>query len=421
MKINKYQTLAFLFGLGSAITVRIIGIFAISDLISLFIIPYIFKYKQYLYNKIFRSLILYLVLWMFSAIVSDIYNNTNLLNSLKGFFTLIPFLTCIIYSYWLLKKDINLMSFFLWGYSISFMLSAGFGLDAFYSELIQLREVESVSQLGHYNKIIMWIVSSFISGAFALSFFSKFPKLITFISFSFSFFILSYGSRSIFLIFFIVSLLLFYFIWIVKLNNLHNLINFQKKLPLILFFFFLFSFLAKEVYSLGASSGFLGESEKQKYDDQLNTKLGLFSGRGEIISAFLAIKDSPIFGHGSYAVDNNGYGYQAAKLIQASDITLEWNFSKIGENYIPTHSHLGQAWVYNGIFGGVFWFFVLFGVLGVFVKKYLFLFPKYQAYILFSLSNTIWNILFSPFSQRPFLAISIVFFIVLMEHKKPIN
>ncbi len=424
MKFTKDQLLAFLFGLGATISIRLVGIFAISDLIAIFFLPFLVFKQNMFTDRRFRRVIILLLLWMASTIVSDIYNDTSTINSIKGIFTLVPFLACLVFAYWLLRKNYELMIPFLWGYAISFTLSAGFGFDAFYIEMIQTKGVTEVSQLGHYNKIRIWIISAFISGAFAITYFKKYPKFVTLVIFLFSFIVLIDGSRSTFLIYFIVALSLIYILRITKYLPWEGVLwsmNLKRKVTRFSIYIILLIFIAKEVYSISVTSGYLGENERQKYEDQSNTKIGLFSGRGEIISSLLAIKDSPILGHGSYAIDNFGYGYKAAKLIGANDLSLEWNMNIIGENYIPTHSHIWQAWVYNGFLGGVFWIYILCGILIVFMINYLFSFPKYQAYVLFASIGTFWSILFSPFSQKPLLAFTIVFFIVLMKEKNKLQ
>jgi len=417
MKFTKNQLIAFLFGLGATISVRLIGIFALSDLIAIFFLPFL-AFKQNMFaDRRFRKVILLLLLWMASTVVSDIYNHSTMTNAVKGFFTLVPFLACLIFAYWLLRKNYELMIPFLWGYAISFTLSAGFGWDAFYKEMLQTKGLSEVSQLDHYTKIIMWIISAFISGAFAITYFKRHPRFVTLVIFSFSFIVLLDGSRSIFLLYFIVAISLFYILRTTKNLPWDGVLwsmNLQRKVTRFSFYIIVLIFAAKGVYSISATNGYLGENERQKYEEQSNTRIGLFSGRGEIISSFLAIKDSPILGHGSYAIDDVGYGYKAAKLIGANNLSLEWNLNRIGENYIPTHSHLWGAWVNNGILGGVFWLYIIFAVLIKFFRQYLFSYPDYLAFLLASLSSLLWNILFSPFSQKPLLAMTLVFLIVIM-------
>lgn len=417
MKINKYQALAFLFGLGSAITVRIIGIFAISDIISLIFLPFLLIERNLFREKLFSKLILFLILWMVSTFLSDIYNKTDLLNSLKGFFTLIPFFSCLVFSYWLLKKNLDLINWFLWGYIFSFILSAGLGFDAFYIEMIKNKGVNSIEELGHYNKIFVWIISSFITGAFSITYFRFYPKLVLFFLFVLSLFQLFEGSRGLFLITFSCSLFIFYFLRLINYNfsNFLNSFYFNfKKLSMFIFQFGIVLFLSYFIYFLSVTNGLLGETELEKFQIQKDTKIGLLSGRKEFVSSFLAIKDSPIFGHGSFAVDKKGYAIEAA-LITGDDYTYNVLYKTEDEFQIPAHSHIWHAWVTNGFLGAFFWFFVLFKILLKFFRYYLLDFPKYLAFALLALGNAFWNILFSPFSQKPYLSMIIIFFIVIME------
>ena len=97
-------------------------------------------------------------------------------------------------------------------------------------------------------------------------------------------------------------------------------------------------------------------------------KLGvLVGGRPETLVAIQAIIDSPIIGHGSFAVDE-----KYLQLLQ--DIQYKYGYSDSDEAEdidvpsIPTHSHLTQAWVESGILGGIFWIYVLVLVGRMFVQ-----------------------------------------------------
>jgi O-antigen ligase len=417
LKLQKRQMLAFVFGLGATFTVRIIGIFALSDFIAIAFFPLLISKKDLFIDKNFRKVIVLLLLWMLATPISDIYNQTSWIDSLKGFFSLVPFLACLIFTYWLLNKDFRLINPFLWGYSISFVLSAGLGLDTFYQEMLSRKELTSVTQLGHYGKILTWILSSFITGAFSFTYFKRFPRLVILVIFIFSIFSLIEGTRSIFLINLIVavSLLVFFnysrkFDWDGKM--LQDFV--KRKIVRFSLILFLMLFTVKFIYEFSAQKGYLGEAELHKMEIQKSSKIGVLSGRGEFIAAAMAIKDEPLLGHGSFAKDKVGYGYKAALLASFSEEVVV-DIERKGEtNYIPAHSHLLQAWVYNGILGGIFWIFILY-LLFKFLINNAFLFPFYMAYILASLFSIIWSIIFSPFSNKPFLAASITFFLVLMK------
>ncbi len=69
-----------------------------------------------------------------------------------------------------------------------------------------------------------------------------------------------------------------------------------------------------------------------------------------------------ILGHGSWAEDPK-YGEMLMDLEQETGYQEEGGAAKVESFLIPTHSHLMSAWVYAGIFGAAFWFYVLYLVL----------------------------------------------------------
>ena len=110
-----------------------------------------------------------------------------------------------------------------------------------------------------------------------------------------------------------------------------------------------------------------------------------------------AIRDSPIIGHGSFAVDSKyvalkqqlqyEYGYSDTDMPEDSE-----------EPTIPTHSHLTMAWVESGIFGGIFWIFVLGLTFRGLIKISLTRPPLAPIYS-YLLLNFVWNVLYSPFGS----------------------
>src|SRR5206468_4091362 len=84
----------------------------------------------------------------------------------------------------------------------------------------------------------------------------------------------------------------------------------------------------------------------------------LLGGRPEIQVSLEAVKDSPILGYGSWAQDR--------KFVEMLfDIEVEQGVYEVSDlaefenNFIPTHSHLMGAWVWAGILGASFWFYIL--------------------------------------------------------------
>ena len=421
MKLSKGYLFVFLYGLGATISIRVVGILAISDIISILLIPFLISRRNMFVDSRFRKLLFFLFLWFVATFISDIVNESNLINSLKGFFTLVPFFSSLLFAYWVLRQNIRLIIPFLLGYSISFLLSAGFGIDAYYQESLARNNLTNASQLGHYSKIILWVIASFINGYFVLVYYKKKPKMVALILFILSLFLLIKGVRSSFLICFLVSVILLLIekqtfnipytgkSWTKKLN---------KKKGVFILFIIASIFISKSLYEYGAENGILGEEEEIKYRLQSNSKLGLLSGRPGVVIAYYAILDSPLFGHGSYARDEKGFSYEAGTMVTDLGQSMDILYDNIGEEQIEAHSHILQAWVNNGILATFFWFYVLFGIAGKFYRNYLFSKPEFFAYALISLLSLYWSILFNPFQQKPFLAFNIIFFVVLMQKKQ---
>jgi O-antigen ligase len=113
------------------------------------------------------------------------------------------------------------------------------------------------------------------------------------------------------------------------------------------------------VYGSMAKSGVLGMAAQVKYEFQSAGRYSfLLGGRNEIVFSSLAIRESPILGHGSFA--------SFPVLLQAEGAAqlVDWGYEYLlpGEDQpdlLPTHSGLFGAWVEAGILAVPFWLFLL--------------------------------------------------------------
>jgi O-antigen ligase len=159
------------------------------------------------------------------------------------------------------------------------------------------------------------------------------------------------------------------------------------------------AYLANVAIAYAANHGVFDEGIQAKFQSQSEGKLGvLFGGRPETLVAIQAIRDSPIIGHGSFAVDPK---YLAMK----QDIQYEYNYSDSdqpedaeGSPLIPTHSHLTQAWVESGLLGGIFWIYVL-GLTIRAILQVILMRPALAPLYSYLLLNFVWNLLYSPFGS----------------------
>jgi len=413
--LNKNNLYIFIYGFVSTISIRVLGIIYISEVLSILFLPFSIKYFINNGNKKSILLSILLIIWMISIPISDVYNGSEINDFLKGFFGVIPFLSSLLFAFYFLNKNIKLTIPFIWGFSFSFLWTSIFGIGSLNNDILNNESVNNITELYYFNKIIIWVLSSFISLALSISFYKKYPLFITLIILLFSFISLLNGTRSVFLLNFVTSVILI-------VNFLKNKFfptlskfkfSFATIILLIIFFFF-----AKNLYESSINLGLLGEEEVLKYESQSNSEFGLLSGRGEFIASLLAISDSFWFGHGSYAKDKNGYGYTAA-LISGDDRILEGKANYIiGETNIPTHSHLWFAWVNHGFLAAIFWLYLIFFICFKYLLKHLFNDTISLSFNVYAILFLTWTVLFSPFSQKTLVGFLIIYFILIVKKKR---
>lgn len=149
-------------------------------------------------------------------------------------------------------------------------------------------------------------------------------------------------------------------------------------------------------YEYGASQGYFGEQEQEKYRWQSSGTMGVVVGaRSEILASAKAVKDSPLIGHGSWA-KNPKYVFAMADELEEQGYEVH---GVLESDLIPSHSYLMGAWVEAGIVGAIFWVFgliltvrVLFGMRGID--------PILAPLLAFEAFNFLWAIPFSPFGAE---------------------
>jgi O-antigen ligase len=131
------------------------------------------------------------------------------------------------------------------------------------------------------------------------------------------------------------------------------------------------------IYKNLAIQGKLGQEEYDKfYSEMVDSEAGVLGSRDDIMRAWPFLSRHPIVGAGSSSLDRWGYIEDDIKL--------------------PGHSALVGAWVQNGIFGLVFWGYVLWMIM-VFVQKRVMSLQLYAPFTVMKTVSMVWAILFSPF------------------------
>ena len=414
--INK-KYVAFIVGLFSVTQVRFLGTFAISEFMIFVTIVYLLlknprPFRAMFQNKRMIVLLVLCFLWMCSTFFSDQINENDLTNSLKGFFGIVPLFFGFIFFYWLLYDNLSVIYFYILGSAISFVISLFVFVPSALEYTLAASGADSLLEITELGpRLFAAAIGGFVS-IISFKFYPKHPYIVCMVRLLNSLYALLKGSRGSFFLGLLITFILAYFARYSNKRFLNNnlITSIQKQLPIIIVVIIVGGIIAKNIYSYSAEQGYLGDSQKRKYEKQASSKMGLLSGRGEFVSAYLAIKDAPWFGHGSYPLDENGYAVEASELT--GDELLSDTYR---EEYIPTHSHLTGSWVQNGILGALFWIYGLY-LIFQFLSKYVYICPVYMGYTISASVGAFWNILFSPFSNRPALGVFFAFIIVMMNH-----
>lgn len=202
----------------------------------------------------------------------------------------------------------------------------------------------------------------------------------------------------------------------------------KRKQKIIIFIIMSFIFIgepiATGIYGKLTESGIFGAEAQKKYLQQTaGGKINiLLAGRSESLVSLVAIADSPLFGHGSWA-ESKYYYFLYLKSIENLGKNVNWDYAKHKNKYlIPSHSMLFGTWVYHGVIGAVFWIYILFLSLKV-LSKNIFGEISISVIEMMILYALIWDIFFSPFGEarRCIEAVYIVVICVILNNIKSYN
>ena len=149
-----------------------------------------------------------------------------------------------------------------------------------------------------------------------------------------------------------------------------------------------------QIYEYSVQKGWAGENARAKYERQTGGDFGLLlSGRGEILASSIAVIDSPLVGHGSWAKDCKYTSlYTEIRERAGHNVGQEKDIS-----LITAHSHLVGRWVQGGPVGAIVWLWVLRiaarGLMTLDAARH-----RYSPLIAFFAIALIWDVLFSPFN-----------------------
>jgi len=407
--LSSADVLALMLGLLALFYMEIVGQLYISEILLVLVTPILWlrRGQALLRNSDVRKILALGWIWFISQVVTDVIRQTPILDLARGWAGIIFLLINFCGLYLLLGNDIRRIKIFAFGFAISGLISPLIQPSSYYlAEPWKFGFGEPISLLiflfivmvskGHIFRIRKWVWLIIAIGA--LSFYLNARSLGGIVILS--------GV----ILWLRTSPLTWRFLAQIRLQNifLGGLLIGLIGLGLL------------QGYAYAASEGMLGQKVKEKFQFQDNGSVWglILGGRFEILGSSQAILDSPIIGHGSWAkgAKYRLFMYQLRGLgfnIEQGRLDYYVNSSDL----IPAHSHLTQAWVWSGVLGAVFWFWILIFMGKAVLKENKFPGELYPLVIYFGIA-TIWDILFSPLGSFMRILWALRFIVFLSTQRK---
>lgn len=162
----------------------------------------------------------------------------------------------------------------------------------------------------------------------------------------------------------------------------------------------------KTFYQTAATSGWLGEASRKKYEIQTkgNKSIGalIMGGRGDSFIGLLAAVDRPLIGWGAWARDTGGYRQEFLTKYGTEEdaaAVMKETSKREGVPLLPCHAHLTEFWCWFGIMGLIFWIYVIFVSIR-YLRQDCYAVPQWFMWLAGGVPGLFWAIFFSPFSSR---------------------
>ncbi|HUX45427.1 MAG TPA: O-antigen ligase family protein [Terracidiphilus sp.] len=397
------EAFVLLIGLLTPFGITYIGTFQVSELLTFAILPFLLATQpQRALRRGIIPIYSLMGLWLLCQIITDIYRHTERMNWMRGDARVIFFAIDLTVLTILLSKKIRRQVLFV----------AGFGVGSLLAAVIQPPDGMSEApwkfgySTGTMTLVVLlccyfharkryWATGALLAALVAVNLLLNFRSPILFLMVTIALVVPAVPER------------------VGRLRLLPRAGTPKRVVVLITFavgFVVLSLALVKFVTDVGLISA--GAQEKNRNESQSIGGL-LIGGRPEILVSSRAVMDSPILGHGSWASD-----FKYTEMLY--DIAIQYNIpidsldyiEQSDLNLIPAHSHIMSSWVQAGIFGAVFWIYILYLAIRGLIRTAL-VQPVLAPYYAFLMAGFVWDALFSPFNNLRRFVDSLVIIFVL--------
>lgn len=424
MSKNLFSLCLFLLGTFSMTQIRVIGSIGISELVVLFVAPFVFIQDYAILKRDgFMPIIWLSLLCCLGCSVASIVNEIPLRNFLRGFATHAVTFSVLVVGHRLVRRSMSGFKWFCLGMGLTwiintFIFQRGVEADGWAdgatgmaaAELIVDNKMFWISRLQAITQVPIagWYLSTPIAYSLAAPIFMFF----------FSALITSSGRSAAMGAFGGAMLVLLGGKTRSKMKRL------SKNFVGLAILGFLAMQLLAAAYKYTATTGILGEEARTKYERQMQGKskgiLGLLmGGRSEFFYGLFSAMRSPLIGYGPWALDVKGYYEDFLREYGNEEdyeryYKLQESYSKAGYRFIRNigaHSHIIGSWLQCGIFGLIFWIYVLVQIVRYF-RRDLATVPQWYGMLAVVTPSLLWSIFFSPYSDRVVEVMYIVFILM---------
>jgi len=401
------DVMAFAIGLTATATVHFVGDLPVSEVILLAILPVILAiHGRRVMKQEFKILFSLLALWLLGQMISDIYRHTATVDWIRGDAAIIFFGLDLLGLAVLLRKNERRKTIFLAGIALgsilfTYLQPSDYALDqpwkfGYATGVIYLTVLVSCF---FYARRMYAITALLILGIAAVNLLENYRSPVAGL---------------------LLTIPLVFPIIPERFGRLRVMPSQGGAIRVVILLTLALGavWVAGRLVDYVTSAGLISEEAREK--NEAEKKGGsLLGGRPEIQVSLQAVKDSPIIGFGSWPQDPK---YTEMLIqIQVEQGVIESEDMQLWESYfIPTHSHLMGAWVWAGILGAAFWFYILWLTARATIRVAVLrppLAPIYASLV----TGMFWQVLFSPFglNARVYDAIAIVIMIDLLEVRPP--
>lgn len=345
------------------------------------------------------------------CVLSCLINSASFQAALRGLATTCLVSCSIVVSHWVIRKDMGGFKWFLLGGAISFFLSAFVFQHSVETSMLAEGRRGGAAVEAIMSGPLFWISRlNAIIGAIPKGWYLQCPTFIcvlTPIGLALFAVLTSESGRSVTLGLLAASILV-----LIGGKAPSRIKRFVcQKLWMLIIVAIISIFAINRLYHYAAKNGMLTEKARAKYEAQTRGSANIYklllAGRMESFCGLLACVDRPIIGLGPWAVDNEGYvttflsryadEEDYREYIDTVNYYLARGVSSL--RLIPCHSYITQFWLWYGVFGLIFWLYVIF-VLFRYLRKDCFAVPQLYMWLAACIPSFLWGIFFSPLSER---------------------